>query len=220
MAKRGRPKGSTYPDGPYLDQIADALTREATKSANSVIMKIAGDLGISDYRQQEAFRRRLHDKWSMQKEDRMAEARERQRERTSTAFQQTAQSLADSSAQMADTIHPILDKQRELSKRIRAAMTPHYDNRAKIAAQLKEVLRPDRGVSARIAETTLRIQPSTNVASLLKRLNLRSAAGDLLTGNIDPLYAYPFLRSNPFAHMHPAGANASAATRYGLKIKK
>lgn len=81
MAKRGRPKGSTYPDGPYLDRIADALTRTPKKSTNSVIMAIAGELEISDYRQQEAFRRRLHDKWSAQKEDRMAEARERHVER-------------------------------------------------------------------------------------------------------------------------------------------
>ncbi|SEQ30253.1 hypothetical protein [Thalassovita taeanensis] len=81
MAKRGRPKGSTYPDGPYLDRIAEALTRTPEKSANSVIMAIAGELGISDYRQQEAFRRRLHEKWSVQKEDRMAEARERHAER-------------------------------------------------------------------------------------------------------------------------------------------
>jgi len=81
MAKRGRPKGSTYPDGPYLDRIADALTRTPEKSANSVIMAIAGELGISDYRQQEAFRRRLHEKWSVQKEDRMTEARERHAER-------------------------------------------------------------------------------------------------------------------------------------------
>lgn len=85
MAKRGRPKGSTYPDGPYLDRIADALTRNPEKSANSVIMAIAGELGISDYRQQEAFRRRLHDKWSVQKEDRMAEARERHAERNRPA---------------------------------------------------------------------------------------------------------------------------------------
>ena len=48
-------------------------------------MKIAGELGIADYRQQEAFRRRLHDKWSAQKEERMAEARERHEERNRPA---------------------------------------------------------------------------------------------------------------------------------------
>lgn len=84
MAKRGRPKGSTYPDGPYLDQIADALTRNSAKSANAAIMQIAKS---EDVPQQglEAFRRRLHDKWSAQKEERLAEARERQAERNRPA---------------------------------------------------------------------------------------------------------------------------------------
>lgn len=80
MAKRGRPKGSTYPDGPYLDQIADALTRGSAKSANAAIMQIAKSEGIPQ-QGLEAFRRRLHDKWSTQKEERSAEARERQAER-------------------------------------------------------------------------------------------------------------------------------------------
>lgn len=94
MAKRGRPKGSTYPDGSYLDQIADALTREPNKSANSEIMKIAGALGITDYRQQEAFRRRLHDKWSKQKEERMAEARERHEDHNRPAQRAVSRNLS------------------------------------------------------------------------------------------------------------------------------
>ncbi|MGR1580496.1 hypothetical protein ACSSNL_03425 [Thalassobius sp. S69A] len=219
MAKRGRPKGSTYPDGPYLDQIADALTREPSKSANSAIMKIAGALGITDYRQQEAFRRRLHDKWSTQKEERLAEARERQRERTNAAFQQTAQSLADSAARMADTMRPILDRQRELGERIHAAMKPHYDKQAKMAARIEELLRPHREASARIAEITRRIQPSTDVVRLSERLKQKSAAAELLTASMGPLYASQLPRPNPFASTHPAGANAPAATRRGFKVE-
>ncbi len=84
MAKRGRPKGSTYPDGPYLDQIADALTRNSAKSANAAIMKIAKSEGIPQ-QGLEAFRRRLHDKWSAQKKERMAKARERRAEHNRSA---------------------------------------------------------------------------------------------------------------------------------------
>ena len=81
MAKRGRPKGTTYDDGPYLDRIADALTRGTAKNPNAAIMTIAKDEGIQDTGL-EAFRRRLHGKWHAQKDERMAAACARQEERT------------------------------------------------------------------------------------------------------------------------------------------
>lgn len=81
MRKLGRPKGSTYPDEPYLNKIADELTRDPRKTANSVIMEIIVEEGTTDCQSQEAFRRRLHHKWSAQKDNLMREARNDERNR-------------------------------------------------------------------------------------------------------------------------------------------
>lgn len=213
MAKRGRPKGSTYPDGPYLDRIADALTRTPTKSPNSIIMKMAGDQGITDYNAQEAFRRRLHDKWSKQKVERMAEARERQRERIYATFRQTSKSLAESAARMADAMRPIVDRQRKMADRINAAMQPHREAQAAMAVRVEEMLRPHREASARIAEITRRIQPSSEVVRLSERIRQRSAAAELLIQGMRTVHAPQLVRPNPFARVHPTGSTESAITR-------
>lgn len=77
--KAGRPKGSGLKDGQYLDRIADALTRDPTKSANAAIMDVARK-SLPEHTH-DAFRRRLHRKWQTQGVQRLEAARQRQEER-------------------------------------------------------------------------------------------------------------------------------------------
>jgi len=219
MAKRGRPKGSTYPDGPYLDRIADALTRNSARSANAAIIQIAKREGIPEHGL-EAFRRRLHEKWSAQKEDRMAEARDRQRERVNASIHQVAKSTADSAALMADTIAPIVERQRETAEHIRMAMQPFGENQRALAAQIQEMMRPHRELSARIAEITNQIQPTSNTSRLAVWMRTKSAAAVLLTEGMRPLNVPQPVIPRPFASTHPAGANALVATRLGTTTGK
>ena len=58
-----RSKGTKYPNGPFLDRIADMLLHNQVKTPNAAIMKIAKSEGILDPKGIDTSRRRLHDKW-------------------------------------------------------------------------------------------------------------------------------------------------------------
>lgn len=104
MAKKaGRPTGSGIKDGKHLDAMADALTRDPSKTVNSVIM------ALDSKEDPENLRRRLHRKWERQGSERLAAARERHEERNSTVRRRVNRlsgggSVLDGLTQMA---HPL-----------------------------------------------------------------------------------------------------------------
>ena len=118
MANRGRPKGTKYPDGKHLDRMADLLLQKQVKTANAAIMKVAKEEGIQDSIGMEAFRRRLHDKWRVQKNDCMSAARERQAERIGKTMRKTGQNIAAQGRalheSLADIANPLATQMREI----------------------------------------------------------------------------------------------------------
>lgn len=120
MANRGRPKGTKYPDGKHLDRMADLLLQKQVKTANAAIMKVAKEEGIQDSKGMEAFRRRLHDKWRVQKNDCMSAARERQAERIGKTMRKTGQNIAAQGRALHDSLahiaNPLATQMREIKK--------------------------------------------------------------------------------------------------------
>lgn len=102
MPKAGRPKGSGYKDGKYLDLIADALTRDPDMTPNEAIMKIA--FKQSNETSPEAFRRRMHRKWRAQESERLAEAQERRREKYNIQGRALAARQAERMAGVAEQV--------------------------------------------------------------------------------------------------------------------
>lgn len=126
MAKKaGRPTGTGIKDGKHLDRIADALTRDPSKSVNSIIMQ------LDSKEEPENLRRRLHRKWKAQGADRLAEARQRHEERIGI-------SLKKGTARMNTTIAATPSAVARLSE----SLSTHVTATQSAVARLSESLSP------------------------------------------------------------------------------
>lgn len=219
MAKRGRPTGSGYKDGKYLDRIADALTRDPSKKPNAAIMAIARK--EIDPTGHDAFRRRLHRKWRVQGAERLDEAYERERERRPRSIDRVraATILPPETIEAINRARGVValsNEAKDAIRRAREAMMPSKevtDAISRVSSQIGTVAEQMSAISR--AQSVVQSMPELKSAlDRLRDLQRQSPAAQLL--GVAEMHANHILPSNPNGLSAISGdATASASTNRG-----